>query len=685
MNGSRLLRSLLNRSRLLRSPLLIVLMGALAASTLLATATPAYPAVPPATIGSSIPAGVVAASSAPGTGWRPEPATYGIGERTDVPVTMHDGTVLSANVYYPTGPGGGQAPGKFPVILTQTPYGKGGLGSISGSATAQTGAQDYLIQRGYIDVVADVRGTGSSQGTFGLFDPAQVSDGVTLVKWAANLPGSNHKVGLYGASYLGINQLLTAAAVGPGSPLKAIFPVVAANDLYKDTATMGGLIDLEFDLAYLGLTGTLNSAGPLLDALQHPANLPTDLFVTELQHLSDLASFDGAFTLQTLMGGPTAYDGAYWQARNPVNVLSRIVRNKIPAYLVGGEFDLFQRGEPLNFAGLQNAYVGRPVSAPMLPGQPVTGRYQLLDGPFTHLSGATANFGPLQLEWFDTWLKGENTGMGQTTTPLHYFDLGTGSYAEQTTYPLPGAVPTRYYFSGGSSTTAPLSRNDGTLSTTAPRAAGSDTLLWSPVGNPCGRPSDQWSAGGLSLVTGALTPNAPCVNNDTLGQLGLDRLTYTTNPLARAQTLAGPIDVTVYAKATTTETQWVAEVDDVAPDGTSTPLTEGALLGSLRALDPATTWRSPTGEIIQAGHSYTQTSARPVVPGQTTRYDIEVFPTYDTVAAGHRIRVTLSSADTPHLVPTAPEFLNLLGGVYTVEHSPAAASAIELQMVPAGP
>jgi putative CocE/NonD family hydrolase len=648
-------------------------------------ANPAAAATAPSLpIGGSLPAQVVAASAQAGTGWKPEAATYGVGERTDVPVTASDGTVLSANVFYPTGASGKQAPGTFPVLLTQTPYGKGTLGALPGSTGAQTGANDYLVQRGYIDVVADVRGTGSSEGSFGLFDPAQVTDGVTLVNWASKLPGSNGKVGLYGASYLAINQLLTAAAVGRNSPLKAIFPVVAANDIYKDTATMGGLIDIEFDAFYLGLTGGLNAEGPLLDALENPSNLVADLSVTELEHLADLGSFDAPFTAQTLLGGASAYDGAYWQSRSPANVLGQIVANGIPAYLVGGEYDLFQRGEPLNYVGLQNAFAGRPVTAPMAPGQAVTGRYQLLDGPFTHLGGATVDYGPLQLEWFDTWLKGENTGVAQTPTPLHYYDLGTSTYTEHAQYPFPAATPTRFYFSGTRSTSTPLSLNNGSLTSAPPTSSGSDTVVWSPVGNPCGRPTDQWVAGALSLVTSFLTPNAPCVNNDVPGELGPDRLTYTTGPLPHAQTIEGSIDVTVYASATTKDTEWVAEVDDVAPDGTSTPLTEGALLGSLRALDPATTWTAANGQIVQAGHTYSQPSARPVVPGQLTRYDIEVFPTYDTVATGHRIRVMLSTADTPHLVPTAPELVNLLGGVYTVQHSPAAASAVEIPLAPAG-
>jgi len=60
-----------------------------------------------------------------------------------------------------------------------------------------------------------------------------------------------------------------------------------------------------------------------------------------------------------------------------------------------------------------------------------------------------------------------------------------------------------------------------------------------------------------------------------------------------------------------------------------------------------------------------------------------VFPTYATVARGHRIRVTLSTADTPHLVPTAPALAQLTGGVYSVRISPSQGSAVELPLVPA--
>lgn len=107
--------------------------------------------------------------------------------------------------------------------------------------------------------------------------------------------------------------------------------------------------------------------------------------------------------------------------------------NHIPAYLLGGEFDIFQRGEPVNYAELQNAWDGRSVTAPMQAGQRTTGRYQPIVGQ--HLNGSSVNVDPLELEWFDTWLKSENTGMARTPTPLHYYDLGSGRFDETATYP----------------------------------------------------------------------------------------------------------------------------------------------------------------------------------------------------------------------------------------------------------
>jgi putative CocE/NonD family hydrolase len=600
---------------------------------------------------------------------------------------LSDGTVLRADVYYPTDTSTGQrAAGRFPVVMAQTPYGRRTVSAVPEGTIGDLidGPNLFMVRHGYISVSVDVRGTGGSQGTFTFLDPKLAHDGAELVDWAAKLPGSSGKVGMYGASYLGATQLFTASAVGKNSPLKAIFPVVAPNDTYKDLVTMGGLLNPESISAVpLGVPAVLNATGPLVNAAGNPEHAPQILDPAERQHASSLASFQARFATEFLTGGPIAYNDRYWQVRDPGNLLAKIVDNGVPAYVVGGEYDLFQRGEPLAYVGLQNAWAGRPVNAPMLPDQKTTGRYQLLDGPFGHFDAAFAGLSRLELEWFDTFLKGEDTGMDRTPTPLHYNDLGTDHYVEGAHYPFPAARPTRFYLSGERSGSALLSRNDGTLSTSPPTRTGSDTVAWMPVGNPCGKPVDQWALGAFSTVTHQVTHDTPCFDDEALGTLGPDRLSYSSPPLRDAQTIAGPITMTVYATATSRDTEWVVHLDDVAPDGKSSPLSEGALLGSFRKLDPDTTWRAPDGEIMQAGHTYSRDSVELVVPGESTRYDIEVLPTYSTIAPGHRIRITLATSDTPHLLPTAPALERLLGGIYNVQYGPDTPSAIELPLIPA--
>jgi putative CocE/NonD family hydrolase len=625
----------------------------------------------------------VAASAAPGHHWAPGAEKYGESKRTNVPVTMADGTVLRATIDAPLDQATGKpAAGPFPVLLTQNTYGNDTAGQLGSSAI---GVDPYFVKRGYIDVAVDVRGSGNSGGTYDLFDPEQIRDGVALVNWAAALPHANGKVGLHGASYLGINQLLTAGAVGKNSPLKAIFPLVSGNDIYRDTAFMGGIPDTEFDAVYLGgLLPVVNLLDPVTSFLLHPLQVGSFAQVL-LRHLRNTVDYNALFLAKTYLGGPDSYDTPYWDAKAPDNALADVVANGIPAYLVGGEHDIFQRGEPLNYAGLQNAWAGRAVHAPMGAGQRTTGRYQLIDGDYTHLQMAvnSSAFDPLQLQWFDTWLKGADTGMEETRTPLHYYDIGTRHYAETTTYPIAGATPTTYYFSGTRTGSAP-SRNDGTLTTAKPSAAtGADTAAWSPAGTSiCDRSADQWAMGALSLVTSKLPRPTPCLDDDRLGQSGPTALTYTTAPLSHATTLAGPIAATLYATATTRQSEWVVNVEDVAPDGTSEPLTQGALLGSARAVDASRSWKVKGSTVIPY-HPYTRASAVPVTPGAVTKYQVEVFPTYTTIAPGHRLRVTVDTTDFPHLIPTPSQLLALAGGIYRVQRTAAYPSSVTLPLRPA--
>lgn len=627
-----------------------------------------------------------------GASWSPQAAVYGTGSQLDQPVTMADGTVLRADVYFPTTLGTtSPASGLFPTLLQQTPYGKEFIAYASAIANTNI---DYLVDRGYIVVIADVRGTGDSGGTFDLFDPVQSTDGVTLADWAAHLPNANGEVGLFGESYMGIDQFQTVQAAGRGSPIKAMFPIIAGNDLYSDTVTQGGIPDAEFAATYVALLSGLNLTNPALLPLVAAAESGSTatlasglagLAPTEAQHSPALVSFLRLVLDVETGQGDGAFDDSSWAARSPAHDLPSVVADDIPAFLVGGWNDLFQSGEPMNYVGLQNLVDGRPQTAAMTATQPVTPRYQLLMGPWQHVTtGSGIDISALELEWFDTWMLGEHTPLASTTTPLHLdVQNSGGSWVDTARWPLPQAPPTSFYFAAGPSGSDPLSPNDGGLTTTPPTgAAGADTITYTGVSSPCDIQTDQWGAGALALGFQTIGTNDPCDLNDVTLGTGPGSLTYTTTPVTTPEVVAGPIDATLYLTSNTSDTELAATVEAVSPGGDSVPLSSGALIGSQRALDPSRTWTTPGGATLLPAHPLTAASLQPVVRGQLTREDIAVYPTMAELPTGWRLRVTVTTSDTPHLFPTAAQLPNLAGGIYQVQRDAAAASQLTVPMAP---
>jgi putative CocE/NonD family hydrolase len=319
----------------------------------------------------------------------------------------------------------------------------------------------------------------------------------------------------------------------------------------------------------------------------------------------------------------------------------------------------------------------------MKPGQDVTGRYQLVDGPWYHLTaGDGFDMFPVQLAWYDHFLKGKNTGITNTDHPLHLYELRSNHWHDARRYPLSQAPAKTFYLAGGPSGSNAPSLNDGTLSDKKPKnGSGSDSIVWSPVGSPCSRQSDQWGAGPVALAfeTGNLPPS-PCETDDRSIQVGPGALTYTSAPFAKDRSVAGPIDATVYASSIRPDVELEATIEDVAPGGASYPLSSGALLGSFRKLNKAKTWFGANGRPLIPYHPFTKKSKTPVPTGKVTRFDIEVFPTFAEIEKGDRLRVTLTTSDTPHLSPLPQDLPNLVGGVYSVQRNKAHASYINVPL-----
>jgi uncharacterized protein len=583
--------------------------------------------------------------------WTPRPALYGRGVRHNVGVPMSDGVVLRADIYYPTVPGTGQpAAGPFPALLCMTPYGKK---APPPAAQIGGGATPYLIKRGYIEVMVDVRGSGVSGGSFEMFGERQTQDGIELVEWASKLPNANGRVGMFGTSYLAINQLFTAAAIGPGSPLKAIFPVMAARDFYRDAAAMGGAPHLRTVRAYGATYRLLNVVNPALEVInrgKHPRPRAGG-FAAVRQRGRDQRGYFRPLIADAVTGGETAYDGPFWDALRPAMVLPGIVANDVAVFLVGGWHDAFQRGAPLNYAALQNAFAGRPDEQPMQPGQPVSAGLRLMMGPWYHVSDfGGLHLHALQLRWFDYWLN-DAPAAAISGSPFTFQAIGSPRWFHAREYPLAEATPTRFYLSQSGHLTAECARETSTA-----------TIKYVGRGPFSGRSVEQWTLGMTSFIRTQRGGQTRYDQDNRRLQRGA--LTYTTEPFATPTLIAGPITLTVHATANTSEALWVAHLDDVAPDGASRPLTEGALLGSHRALDPDRTWYLPDGTVLRPHHVSTRSAVKPVIPGEVTRYDVEIFPTAALLESGHRLRLTVTTYDFPHLVPTKPARRALTGGSY---------------------
>jgi putative CocE/NonD family hydrolase len=610
--------------------------AAIAAATAAATALVALPAGLSPTSASAAPP----ATAAAGAGWQERPAQYGVHVTEDVPVTMSDGTRLRVNVYRPADADGSPAPGRFPVVVTQTPYNKSGPGLGF--------RNDYLVERGYVQVVADVRGTGSSEGRWASFDEREQRDGAELVAWAHSRKRawSNGRIGLWGISYGAINQLLTAAQRPPG--LRATFPIVPAGDVYRDVVASGGQIDSGFMPFWLGLVTATGLVPPAVNRVEPDAAL-----LTLLEHIQGALDFQVPTITDALAGGDMAYDGPFYRLRSPLEVVDRI---DVPTFLVGGEYDLFQRGTPMLYDALRRRGVPS----------------RLLIGPWTHVEAAQApdlpasvapSLDALAVRWFDRYVRGEqDPALDEDVRPVTYHEIGSGRWRTAPRW-MPRSVRASTYQLDG--TAAPGS--PGVLRAGEPRAEGGGDVYPVPVAGLCTRSASQWTAG-LAAIPGCETDNRL---NDQLGTA------WETAPLEKPVHLMGPVNARLFVSTTARDGMLSVAVEDVAPDGTVDRLTGGWQVLSHRKLVAKRSLRRD-GEVLQPWHPFTRKAQLAVEPGEVVRVDVEVFPTGAKLRKGHRLRVTVQAFDTPHLTPTAPQVVDSAGGVITVHSGPEHPSRLVL-------
>jgi predicted acyl esterase len=358
----------------------------------------------------------------------------------------------------------------------------------------------------------------------------------------------------------------------------------------------------------------------------------------------NVAKFFTQFTDDVMAGRDPAYARDFWRDRLPLTLAQKIVDNGIPVLLWSGWGDQIETGALRTYTALQNAYAGRALGAPMAPGQATTPRYQIIMGNWQHAGGLDAG---IYLEWLDTWLKGIDTGLQNSRAPMHLFEPGTDRWLNVAQYPLV-AASTRWY----------LGRN-AKLTTARPQGRA----------------------------------EAPLRFGDPDGQDG--RLRFETPVLDKGMTLAGPISASIYASSSNTNLELIAKLYDLAPDGTSTLVSRGALLGSMSALDSAQSWTDRHGIVTWPWPKLDRDVY--LRPGQVYRFDVSLAPRQWAIAPGHRLRFELITQNPASICPpqgppprndadpcrlTAPQQATLPGGRYRIRLAGQWPSALNLPQLP---
>ena len=570
-------------------------------------------------------------------------------KQTDVAATMRDGTVLRSDLYRPSS-------SPTPVILMRTQYGK----TAAQVKPSRYQTPDWFASHCYLVVVQDVRGTGSSGGLFSEYTHEQ-ADGYDTVEWAAALPGADGKVGMYGSSYVGATQWQAAIATPPH--LVTIVPANTASDYYDGWTYEGGEFRLAFVLPWaLGLAQTAarnrhddTTAAALEDAR---SDMTRWLGFRPFRSLPPVQPDDPAVASWYFDWIAHSTRDAFWKQWS---VRDRYSSMRVPVLDIEGWYDAFLPGGIENFTGMVSGAATTEART----------NQRLVIGPWDHLAWGRTDSTPaptlknigtvgdspineLMLAWYDHFLKG--TGNGVTGTPrVDYFLMGANTWKSSPSWPLPQTEWTRYFLSGQGDS---VSRKGALSTSPVSGQQAPDRFTYDPA-DPVP------SLGGHSCCSAGSGPQGPY--DQSPAEQRSDVLVYSSEPLATATEITGPVTVDLWAASSATDTDFTAKFEVVKPDGSAINLNNGILRTSFRE---------------------SLSDPRPGVPGQPYRYRISIWPTSYLFSAGDRIRVELSSSDYPQFAPnpnTGEPFGSSsasLPATQTILHDAAHPSAVVIPVIP---
>ncbi len=592
-----------------------------------------------------------------------------------VMIAMRDGTPLATDVYRPAD-GGRPRDGRFPVILTRTPYGRGG----------NDAAGRYFASHGYVFVSQDTRGRYDSEGVWRWLND-DGADGVDTAAWIGAQDWSSGRIGMFGTSYVGGTQHALAMEGYPY--LKTVIPVDAVCNMGYASMRNGGAFELRF------WNWIMLNAGRGSRAARDPATAAvlTEMSASRMHYLRELPLRPGTTPLslapeyeQWLTDAMShGANDEFWSQNNIVDFPDRY--QDIPVYLVGGWYDSWAGNTTATFRAL------RPrLKSPVF----------LIMGPWIHGAQGSAthgqvSFGPSaaiadplawRLAWYDRWLKDEgdrdaDDPIGHREpfrTPVRIFVMGTGDgrrtengllnhggyWRDEDEWPLARTRTQSWYLQadGGLTPNRPGDGTDGTAFEFDPQnpvptiggniSSGNDILL-----------QGAWDQRGGPHVWNWLQPVPLSARNDVV--------VFRSEPLAADMEVTGELAVELWVSSTAPDTDFTAKLIDQYPPGPDFPGGFDLNIGD---------------GILRARFRESLASEKLLTPGEICRLTIRLYPTSNVFRRGHRIRLDISSSNFPRfdVNPNTGEPLNRhrrsQTAVNTIYHDANHPSRILLPVIP---
>ncbi|MCU1234125.1 MAG: X-Pro dipeptidyl-peptidase C-terminal domain protein [Candidatus Solibacter sp.] len=577
-------------------------------------------------------------------------------------VPMRDGKRMATDVYRPR-----DTSKKYPIIFVRTPY-NFNFWDVRNGAPRDMSAELAAVKRGYAFVEMNERGHFFSEGIYDILG-APLTDGSDAITWMSSQPWSNGKVGTIGCSSTAEWQMGVAAQGNPafaamipqgfGAGVGRVAPYFEQGNWYR-----GGAVQMLF-IAWL--YGEQNQVRPMF-----PPNATQEELI-QASKMFDLAPqmppVDWSKALQMLpvgdimkkVSGPKGIFADRAEVSTGGAMIKRTPND--PAWYRGG---LWHDDMKINVPGFwfmswYDVSVGPNLAAYNFvrnTARPEIGKQQYaVIAPTLHCSykrasehtivgerdmgDARLNYDELTYGWFDHFLKGEDNHVLENMPRVRYYTMGMNKWQSSDTWPPAGAQPMKFFLtSAGKANTG---KGDGALGASAPAADSPDGFTYDPM-NPVP------SYGGNVCCTG----NA--VQGGAFDQRKMeerpDILVYTSEPLREGIEASGPIEATLYVSSDVKDTDITVKVIDVYPDGTAYNLDETIQrLRYREGYDKPPVW-------MQAGKVYKVT--------------LQPMNTSNFFAAGHRVRLEVSSSNFPRF----DRNLNTGGNNYDEEKGVVAHTAI---------